>query len=55
MSNGNPRPWQQPGAIGWIIALIVLILVVVAYLFGGKVTEGLLLGFIGLLAIARLL
>lgn len=47
--NWNP---PAPGTIGWIIALIVLVLVVVlAVVRGPDVT----LGLIGALAVARLL
>jgi len=54
MSSQPPiRQYIAPSGIGWVIALIVLILCVVFYFLGGKADPMTLL-LIGLLAIARL-
>lgn len=48
------RPWASTG-LGWIIALIVLVLVIIAFVFGAAMPGWLPLVLIGLLALALLL
>ncbi|HYY57904.1 MAG TPA: hypothetical protein VE842_11275 [Pyrinomonadaceae bacterium] len=47
--------YTTPGTVGWIIALIVLILCVVLWFIGRPLTDAQTLGLIGAVALARLL
>lgn len=47
------RQYIAPGGLGWVIALVVLILCVVFWVVGGRVNP-MELRLIGLLALARL-
>lgn len=47
------RQYIAPGGLGWVIALVVLILCVVFWVVGGRVNP-MELQLIGLLALARL-
>lgn len=48
------RPWAGTGA-GWILALLVLILVVIAFVFSTAMPPWLPLVLIGMLALAMLI
>lgn len=56
MSTPQPiiRPWIAPGGLGWLLALVVLILCIVAYFFAPRLNPFELV-LIGMLALARLL
>lgn len=56
MSTPQPfiRQYIAPGGVGWILALIVLVLCVVFYFVGTKISP-VELFLIGMLAVARLL
>ena len=56
MADNQPiiRQYIAPGGLGWIIALIILILCIVAFFGGINTTTGLMLAMIGGLALARL-
>lgn len=48
------RQYIAPSGLGWVIALVVLILCIVAFVGGIAATPGLILGMIAGLAVARL-
>lgn len=48
------RSYIAPSGLGWVIALVVLILCIVAYFGGISATPGLVLAMIAALALARL-
>lgn len=48
------RQYITPSGLGWIIALVVLILCIVAFFGGIAATSGMVLAMIAALALARL-
>lgn len=53
MAESTIRNYIAPGGIGWVLALLVLIIVVVPAVIGRGVTTELIL--VGMLAVARLM